>query len=161
MIGHDGVAGDREYGLIDSATGQPVAPEREIRWRKALHLKAICGTESGPEIIFPTGHTLPVSDPALNSELSDYFGFDAAVAAYAHTKQPMGLPQTRYRHRHFPMHILTTSSVEQLALMRQAATVDIRRFRPTVLIDAGGVKGFVENGWVARRLRLGGMRLTV
>jgi uncharacterized protein len=160
-VGPDGVVGDREYGLIDSVTGQPAAPEKDIRWRKALHLNAASDSGTGPVLVFPDCRTYRLDDPALNGVLADYFGFPAAIAAYAHTKRPMGFPLTRYRHPHFPLHMLTTASLRKLADLRKAAAIDSRRFRPTVVIDAGEAEGFVENRWIGRRMRLGGTHLTV
>lgn len=160
IVDSGGVESDREYGLIDALTGQPAAPEKEVRWRKALHLRASLSGLECPQIVFPNGQNLALTDPILEDALSDHFGFAVSIAAYQHTKRPLGLSPTRYRHRHFPMHMLTTASLERLVDLQPAAAVDSRRFRPTLLIDTGEAKGFVENGWIGRRLRIGGVQLT-
>jgi uncharacterized protein len=58
----------------------------------------------------------------------------------------------------FPIHLLTTSSLAEMARLSPAASWDVRRFRPNFLIetDAGGL---IESGWVGRVLKLGEVRL--
>jgi uncharacterized protein len=155
----DGVEGDRQYGLIDAATGMPAVPEKDIRWRKALHLEA-CYSDSGvPAIIFPDGRRVSTNDELLNDILSDYFGFATVIAAYQHTLGHCDFPLTHFRHRHFPLHLLTTASLRHLSDLCQTSAIDSRRFRPNVLIEADKDSGFVETGWIGQRLRLGSLEL--
>ena len=155
----DGVEGDRQYGLIDATTGMPAIPERDVRWRKALHLVA-CYSEGGsPAIIFPDGRHFSTNDERLNDILSDYFGFATAIAAYEHTAQRRDFPRTHFRHRHFPLHLLTTAALKSLSDLCQTSVIDSRRFRPNVLIEVHEESGFVETKWIGRRLRLGTLEL--
>lgn len=87
--------------------------------------------------------------------LSEYFGFAATMAAHEHTERRFNFPVTRYRHPHFPLHLLTTSSLERLASLCEKDGVDSRRFRPTVLVAVEKNSGFVENEWIGRRVRFG------
>jgi uncharacterized protein YcbX len=155
----EGVEGDRQYGLIDAATGRPAVPEKDVRWRKALHLQAACIEGTLPTISFPDGQSYLLDDRSRNAVLTDYFGFAAAIAAYEHTERRFGFWLTKFRQRHFAMHMLTTASLEYLASFRLAA-IDRRRLRPTVLIEVSNGNGFVENQWIGRRLQLGAIELT-
>lgn len=155
----DGVEGDRQYGLIDAATGMPAVPEKDTRWRKALHLEAAHVDGDFPVISFPDGQRCSLNDGSLNEVLTDYFGFATAIAAYEQTERRSGFPLTNFRHRHFPLHLLTTASLQHLAVLCKADAIDSRRFRPTVLIDVDKDSGFVETGWIGRRLRLGPFEL--
>jgi MOSC domain-containing protein len=150
-----GVVGDRQYALIDRETGLPAAPEKHARWRKALNLQAHGVTGQLPTITFPDGHRCPVNDASLNGRLSDYFGFATAVAAHEPIAGHPDFPRAAHRHAHFPIHVLTTASLQRLADLRQVETVDVRRFRPTVLIETGGTIGFAEKQWIGQSLRLG------
>lgn len=60
----------------------------------------------------------------------------------------------------FPVHVLTTSSLEAMARLNPASVWDVRRFRPNFLIETGlGVEGLAEAGWGGAALRLGPLRL--
>jgi uncharacterized protein len=154
-----GVQGDRQFGLIDTETGKPAAPEKDHRWRKALHLKAISVAGDLPAIIFPNGQSCGLGEPTMTRVLSDYFDFAASIAAYSHTGRAE-FPLTQYRNRHFPAHLLTKTSLRHLATLGKAESVDSRRFRPTFLIDLDNGNGFIEHEWIGRQLKLGGVNLT-
>jgi uncharacterized protein len=155
----EGVEGDRQYGLIDARDGLPAAPEREPRWRKALHLRAQVSRGRVAQLTFPDRRSYALDDRALNAELTAYFGFAVCVAAYEHTRRRNGFPITRYRHPHFPVHLLTSASLMQLAKFGSSGPLDSRRFRPTALVSTEG-EGFVENDWIGRRLRIGSVELS-
>ncbi len=55
----------------------------------------------------------------------------------------------------FPIHILTTASLNTLASVGAGDDADVRRFRPNVLIDTGDAEGLLEVDWTGKRLRLG------
>jgi uncharacterized protein len=158
-LGSDGVEGDRQYGLIDAATGMPAVPEKDVRWRKTLHLEARYPDSGVPVIIFPDGRCVATNDESLNDTLSDYLGFATAIAAYEHTVRRCDFPLTRFRHRHFPLHLLTTASLKHLTDLCQTSAIDSRRFRPNVLVEVDQDSGFVETGWIGQRLRLGSLEL--
>ncbi|MDQ3385761.1 MAG: MOSC N-terminal beta barrel domain-containing protein [Actinomycetota bacterium] len=52
------------------------------------------------------------------------------------------------------LHLITSSTLQELARLQPDGAFDVRRYRPNVLVESEGV-GFVENGWVGRRLGLG------
>lgn len=58
----------------------------------------------------------------------------------------------------FPLLIMTHRGLEELARRAQAAgsqsLFDLRRFRPNLVIDTDD-RGFVEDGWCGRHLRIG------
>ena len=155
-----GVAGDREYVLIDLKSGLPAAPEKHKKWQKALHLRAKTVSGKLPEMCFPNGVLHQLDDLALNKALSDYFGFAAGVAAYDDVEGRPSLALTQHRLEHASIHLLTTASLNRLATLRQVEAVDSRRFRPTVLIETSERNCFLENEWIGRRMRLGAIKLT-
>lgn len=58
------------------------------------------------------------------------------------------------------LHMVTTASVAYLATLAPQSTININRFRPSIVIDAGQASdGFVENDWVERRAKLGAATL--
>ena len=60
----------------------------------------------------------------------------------------------------FPIHLVTTSTLDALARLNPQSAWDARRFRPNILLEtAAGVEGLAEAGWGGRELRIGGLRL--
>ena len=70
-----------------------------------------------------------------------------------------------------PVHVLSTRTLSTLAEADPAAAVDVRRFRPTVVLEldddaltdlvADADAGLPEHGWSGAQLQLGGARLAV
>ena len=57
----------------------------------------------------------------------------------------------------FPLLLLTDATLRRLAEIAPASKIDVRRFRPNLVIQAAdGARGFVESGWAGARLRVGG-----
>lgn len=62
----------------------------------------------------------------------------------------------------FALHLLTTASLAELARRAPGSQIDVRRFRPNVVIDTTPVsQGFVETAWTGRELRIGAARALV
>jgi uncharacterized protein YcbX len=53
-----------------------------------------------------------------------------------------------------PIHLVTSSSLDELRRLQPGSEFVTQRFRPNIVIDAPA-EGFVENGWVGATLRLG------
>lgn len=61
----------------------------------------------------------------------------------------------------FPIHVLTTASLETMSKSNPVAVWDVRRFRPNFLIKTeAGIEGLIESGWAGRKLRLGNVELS-
>ena len=93
----------------------------------------------------PSGTDLDVVDPALAEEL----GHDARVL-----KLDRGLFDV------LPLSLLTTGAIATLEGRTQAA-LDVRRFRPNLLVDAGAGDPWPEDAWVGAELAIGGLRMRV
>jgi len=59
----------------------------------------------------------------------------------------------------FPIHIMTTASLNELASLGGGEDVDVRRFRPNILIDTGDAQGLLEVDWTGKQLRMGGVTI--
>jgi uncharacterized protein len=55
----------------------------------------------------------------------------------------------------FPVLLLTTSALGSLEDALPESVIDVRRFRPNVVIDTGDLPGHPEFDWPGRRIRLG------
>jgi MOSC domain-containing protein len=60
----------------------------------------------------------------------------------------------------FPLLVLTTASLARLARVAPGSRIDVRRFRPNLVIDTEpALEGYVETAWEGRELRVGQLSL--
>ncbi len=55
----------------------------------------------------------------------------------------------------FPLMIMTTSAVRSMAEAVPGSVIDVRRFRPSFVVDTGDEPGHPEFGWAGRRFAVG------
>lgn len=55
----------------------------------------------------------------------------------------------------FPLLVLSTSALRSMAEALPDSVVDVRRFRPTFVVDTGDESGHPEFGWAGRRFAVG------
>ena len=60
----------------------------------------------------------------------------------------------------FPIHVLTTASLQMMCRLNPAATWDVRRFRPNFLVETDpAIQGLVDAEWSGQTLRIGRVEL--
>lgn len=64
-------------------------------------------------------------------------------------------------HDAFPLLLLSTSALRSLQAALPDSAVDIRRFRPSIVIDTDDAEGHPELDWVGRQVRIGGTLLDI
>ena len=145
-----GLAGDRRWAFIRDRQVRSGFPWLTIRERPELaHYRPRFADpdrlSASPVLVrTPGGSELDVADPALAAEL----GPGVRVL-----KQDRGVFDT------MPLSLLTTQALADLGRLVGAGLV-AGRFRPNLLVDAAG-RGFPEDAWVGRVLRIGELRMRV
>lgn len=141
-----GVAGDRLWSVTDpdGKFGSGKSTRRFRRMPGLMELSASYDGDLVPVIVFPDGRRLSGDDPAVHDALSDHVG------------RPVQLrPEGEVTHfDEGPLHLVTTASMAALA-REHGADVSPARMRSNLLIDVPGADGFVEDGWIGRRLAIG------
>lgn len=61
----------------------------------------------------------------------------------------------------FPLLVLTTSALRSLADALPDSVIDVRRFRPSIVVDTGDEPGHPEVAWTGRRLVVGDVELDI
>ena len=147
--GWHGFAGDRRWAFIRGGmveSGFPwltIREHAEMRQYRPSFVEPERPNASKIIVRSPAGKSYDVFDPALAAELG------AGVRAI---KQDRGVFDT------FPLSLITAQTIAHLAT-RVDAALEVQRFRPNLVVDAGAA--FAEDEWVGRVLRIGGMRMRV
>ena len=169
-VEHDGVQGDRQWGVRHIATGRVLTGRREPR---LLHAAArLVGDQ--PEFDLPTGEVCRGTGPSTDDALSTWLG--APVSLVEAAAQPPSqaeyfadatddsstaiewtMPPGRFVDA-APLLILSTGSLRAGASLHPAGDWDVRRFRPIVLIDTDG-DDWDEDGWCGQTVRIGDVEL--
>jgi uncharacterized protein len=156
IVGTLGIPGDRGWALRDETAGRlatgsrlPLLMQCEARYREQPSNGSI------PHVLmrFPNGVELASDADNVNARLSELL--DRSVSLWP--LQPAYAPHVTHFDA-FPIHVLTTSSIETMQRLNPAAMWDVRRFRPNFLVETDdGVEGLVEFEWST--VRLGGVEL--
>jgi uncharacterized protein YcbX len=85
--------------------------------------------------------------------LPDLSGFPPEIVEY---ESPPGT-----YHDAYPLMLMTTSAMRSLREALPGSAIDVRRFRPSLVVDTGDATGHPELDWIGRRLRVGEAELAV
>lgn len=147
-----GLAGDRRWAFVRDGETRNGFPWLTLRDRGDMaHYTPSFVDPSRPDksptvVETPTGVLLDVTDPALAHELRP----DGARPI----KYDRGVFDT------FPLSLITTQTIGHLA-QTVGMPLDVRRFRPNILVEAIGAATSPEDNWVGGVLRVGSLRMRV
>ncbi|WP_320669092.1 MOSC domain-containing protein [Patulibacter defluvii] len=182
-LGPAGVAGDREWALLDEQRRWASAKADRKRWLLVdgmLDLRARTAAELGPTTVAdhrpPRDGTPPPAGPSDPSvvvvTLPDGREATAGTAeADALLSDHLGRPLRFDRgdqgerwgrhHDAAPVHLVTTSTLDALP-GPDGSPLDPMRLRPNLVVaPAPGGPDFAEDGWIGRHLRVGDALLRV
>ncbi len=146
-----GLAGDRRWAFVRDGIVRSGFPWLTIRERSDMGQYRPSFVEpdrpdaSSIVVRTPDGERFDVVDPALAAEL----GHGARVI-----KQDRGVFDT------LPLSLITAQTLTSLGALLDAS-LDVRRFRPNLVVDAAGAADFPEDAWVGSELRIGQLRMRV
>jgi uncharacterized protein YcbX len=176
-----GLAGDREYALIDRESGKIASAKNPRKWFRLITFAARTieepdenGRPSKVAINFPDGRILYSDQPDIDAILSAALERDVALS----TDVPE-VPQLEKFHPDTgnsavrenvteeeippgtffdgdPVHLVTGASLGALRQVFPESQFDARRFRPNLVIATPDAEpGFVENSWIGRTIAIG------
>ncbi len=181
-IDENGVVGDRTWALRDVETGKLVSAKRPRLWRAVLDCTAT-GTGDDVVVELPSGDRFGVTDPELPAALEKLL--DRQVTLEAATGPGQGVYESDWPElegvelsgeHDLPtnitgegntfvdvgvLHILTSASLATLGAETPATATDVRRFRPSILLNTPALSGFAEDDWNGRTLRMGEVEILV
>lgn len=147
-----GLVGDRRWAFIRNDAAHSGFPWLTLRERGDMsHYRPSFVEPARPDrsplvVRTPSGVVFDIADSALWAEL-----YPSGVRPI---KQDRGIFDT------FPLSLITTQTIARLA-ETVGTQLDVRRFRPNILVEAADEAVFPEDGWLGCVLRIGGMRMRV
>lgn len=147
-----GLAGDRRWAFIRDDAAHSGFPWLTLRQRADLgqyrpSFSDPDRPDKSPTLVqTPSGAGFDVADPALAAELCP--GGARVI------RQDRGVFDT------FPLSLITKQTIDWLG-EAVGARLDVRRFRPNLLIETTDQAPFAEDDWLGCVLRIGGMRMRV
>lgn len=158
-VGLNGIPGDRGWALRDdtgkitSGSRIPLLMQCSAYYREA----PANGFIPHVDILFPDGLQLGSDLSNINVRLTELLGKAVSLCSL----QPASNSEVVQAPNHFdafPIHVLTTASLEMMTRLNPEAKWDVRRFRPNFLVETdSGIKGLVEFEW--SRVRLGNLEI--
>jgi uncharacterized protein YcbX len=186
-----GLVGDRAYALVDRATGKVASAKNPRKWGTLFDCRATFVAPPQPgapppvRIELPDGRVVTSGTDDVDGALSELLGREVALKAIAPEAPSLeeywpdieglahreavtdegigfGAPAGTFFDA-FPLHLVTTATLDRLRALYPTGRFEVRRFRPNLVVaTANGEEGFVENGWVGRSVAVGeGVRLRV
>jgi uncharacterized protein YcbX len=172
-----GLAGDRELALVHRETGKVASAKNPRAWCGLLKLAAACGP--AVKVTFPDGSAMASTDAGIDAVLSRFLGQPVTLTdtpppgavldradpeqvlrdgirarVQVETGQLAGAAPEGTFFDFAPLHLLTTSTLDQIAQLSPRGTVEPERYRPNIVIRTTTL-GFTENDWAGRDLRIG------
>jgi len=165
-------SGDRQWALVDADTGEFLSAKRHGR---LLEASARTEADGSVAIKLPDGTEIGTNDSDADALLSGWLGHtvelrtpaDGIAPTYTSfadsTDETSETTTFQGPSNHFAdfgdIHLLTTSSLRAAKALQPTGDWDVRRFRPTVLLDMDDgdmtEEGFLEDAWVGSRVVLG------
>ncbi|BBK29977.1 hypothetical protein EDC65_4774 [Stella humosa] len=155
--GPGGLQGDRLWGVV--AEDGEIASPKQRRWRATPLALARLGDEDRLELRLPSQGW----QPADQAELAAHFGFPVRLVRHPAPGLAPDIPTVAPRYDVRALHLVTTASLATLAERLPGSAVDLRRFRPNLVVDwPDRTLPFPESEWPAgMELMIGGTRLRV
>jgi hypothetical protein len=158
-----GLAGDRAFALRDAADGRILSAKRSPALL-ALRATYPDGPDAAACIELPDGRAVASDAPDVAVRLSAALGRAVELCGPQDTRADRRIEwddETSFDAPPFafvdlaPVHVLTTASLAAAAALVPGARLDVRRFRPNLLVDTGARQGFVEDALSGRLLAVG------
>jgi uncharacterized protein len=183
-ITHRGLLGDRQFAVVDRATGKVAGAKNPRKWGNFFDYRAayLEGPKSGGrtprvQITLPGGDVVINDRDDLEQVLSAALGRDVAFVEARPGQTTSGVAEAYWPdvkgldHRDtvtdFAMpagtffdsavvHLLTTSTLDRLQELYPQGRFEARRFRPNIVLSIDSENpSFVENNWIGRIVMIG------
>ena len=175
-VSEKGFYGDRSYAVVDSSDGRIASAKSPRKWsalfecRAELTASPANGGTAPVRITLPDGTTVSTGQRNLDQALSEKLGREVflrdvnrggSTSAYEYDRSSLGESSGEATNEAITpgtffddavIHLITTATLDSLTELYPPGLFDVRRFRPNIVLDVDGARGFIENGWPGRTL---------
>jgi uncharacterized protein YcbX len=181
VVGPKGLVGDRLFAVADPATGKIASAKNPSKWPNLFAFRASYtapleapGQIPSVQITLPDGVTITSQDANVEDVLSTALGKPVRFMSSAPASGTLeeywpdieGLPKRdEVTDEAMPsetffdlaiVHILTTSTLDELRKLYPEGRAEARRFRPNIVIATDpSITGFAEGDWIGKVLAIG------
>lgn len=175
-----GVTGDRIIALQDVRSRKLVTAKQPSLWKAMLMLETQQNEDGTTRVIFPTGQQISLTDSHAATMLSDYLGRSVtilfsrpelvemeradpdeivkkgadSIVNFETMAVGAGAPKGGFVD-YGPVHLISTSSLNDVGHHSVADKSEPERFRANVIIDSGELAPFCENEWIGGTMHIG------
>lgn len=172
-----GLLGDRQFAVIDPATGKVAGAKNPRKWPGFFYFRAAYTSPPragsalpAVRVTMPDGSTATTDEAGLAKLLSEALGREvilseaspglptAAAEEYVIEDDEVAtfdLPPGTFFDA-AAVHIVTTATLDRLRSLYPAGRFEPRRFRPNIIVATGpDTTGFAENDWVGHEISVG------
>ena len=174
FVDENGVEGDRIFALKELETGFIVSAKNPKKWKAIIELEAFLENEKLKIRQIQTGQVFENENDITNliqkltarkvslvsnSNQQETREADRSLIEQIGNDIRQEPLASASKIGHFfdfaPIHLMTTSSLNEIKKHYPKGKFDLKRFRPNLLIDTGNKTGFVENDWLGKTLQIG------
>ena len=180
-----GLLGDRQFAVVDAATGKVAGAKNPRKWGNFLDFRAayVEPPQQGSELpvvrlTFPDGTAVTSDQADLPEILSAALGREVRLAEARQAGKSPGATAEEY----WPdvegldfrdtvtdfdlpagtffdvavVHLLTTATIDRLRALYPQGRFEVRRFRPNIVVSTGpDEEGFAEEDWLGHTVAIG------
>jgi uncharacterized protein len=180
-----GLLGDRQFAVVDAATGKVAGAKNPRKWGNFLDFRAayVEPPQPGSElpavrVTLPSGASVTSSQDDLPKVLSAVLGRDVTFAEARQGGESPGGTAEEYwpdvdgldfrdtvTDFELPagtffdvavVHLLTTATIDRLRALHPQGRFEVRRFRPNIVISTDpDEQGFAEDDWIGHAVSIG------
>jgi uncharacterized protein len=178
-----GLVGDRQFAVVDAATGKVAGAKNPRKWGNFFDFRAAyveppkAKSELPPvRLTLPDGTVANSEQPDLEQILSKALGREVAFAHARSNGESSGATAEEYwpdmkgldyrdtvTEWELPpgtffdlaiVHVLTTATLDRLRELYPEGRFEVRRFRPNIVVGSDE-RGFIENDWIGHTVAIG------
>jgi uncharacterized protein len=180
-----GLLGDRQFAIVDAATGKVAGAKNPRKWGNFLDFRAayVEPPQPGSELpavrlTLPDGTSVISGQADLPEILSAVLGREVTFAEAQQAGESPGATAEEY----WPdvdgldlqdtvtdfdlpagtffdvavLHLLTTATMDRLRALHPTGRFEVRRFRPNIIVSTGpDAQGFAEDDWIGHTVLIG------